>query len=199
MHWNEFFSATIGGACTLIGAIIGVLWTDYKNRRKDQDAEEKEVRQFLEAIKTELSSIRERYMLAVGLKIKNLLEEEPFMFKYPVSTEYIVIYKNNPLLVNKVSNDKLREEIIECYIKIIGLIHSFQSNNNLLEKYEEFDQLLLQKPDVEQHSSDPIYRKQQAYLISLKQSAKGIKNLSLEATKNIDSVIKSITLSINTE
>ncbi|MCL4322470.1 MAG: hypothetical protein M0016_01255 [Deltaproteobacteria bacterium] len=151
-------------AASIIGALIGGLITGYfmilqakkefKNRQNLINQEdEKTEKAVLQALKTEIETIWDRYKDNIKPDIEELLKDDYsryfsdinkyqddllyfhnklLPFRFLISQDYFSIYNGNASFIGKIKNSELRKEIVSCYINIKGfleIIIAFERNN----------------------------------------------------------------------
>ena len=106
--------------CVIVGFAVGY----YFQRRDKKSDEKKQIESFLNSIKTEISSIWERYYEVVGKSIENSNQNEGFASYYPIFDNYFIVYDNNTNLIGKLDKE-LSQVLVKTYIMAKGLKDSF--------------------------------------------------------------------------
>lgn len=125
-----FVGAIIGGVCTLLGVQKQLKAGTAEQKRR----EDNHLTAILQALHDEIETLLEVYKSAIGVHIAALQTGQPFMYYWPVSSEYFSVYHSNAALIGHVKNNDLRKSIIQTYTYAKALIDSVRMNNVLLDK-----------------------------------------------------------------
>ena len=159
---SSFFANNTGsiivGILTLIGAVLGVHFTNRSNQKAENNRIKTETKAFLQAILTELNilwKVYEEEEDSLGKFLENNARFQRFIEIIIPSDIYFIIYKSNANSLGKINNDELRKLIVSVYIHINEMYNSFGSYVNLLktlpaDKDKQVSYLeKLKKPHVE--------------------------------------------------
>ncbi|NVN05443.1 hypothetical protein HW509_07515 [Asaia spathodeae] len=134
--WSNTISALISGFFG--GGIISLITTYWTLKQKEKEEKKLEnilVLNTLISIRSELSTVFNRYQNQIG----NLLENTPSRnvppIYIPISGDYFPIYRNNTNIIGKISNEQTIENLVFSYTLSSGLIDSLLFNNSLYEKF----------------------------------------------------------------
>lgn len=131
--------AIIGGLITGIFSICAVIFTNKHNMEALATKDAKVLRGLLQALHTEIDCVFEHYKKTVGEYLENTPNENKITFYFPISSDYFTVYNENASMIGRIEKDKLRELLVETYVKAKSLIDSFKMNNELLSKYEQLN------------------------------------------------------------
>ncbi|MDS0850508.1 hypothetical protein [Burkholderia cenocepacia] len=134
--------AGIGGICTL----LGVKWQLASSHDEQKDREAAHHKAILRALHDELETISEVYKSSVGNQIATLPKGQPFLYFWPVSSEYFAVYHSNSVFIGHLKNNDLRKSLIQTYTYAKALIDSFRLNNAFVEKHQQAVFITAQAP-----------------------------------------------------
>lgn len=138
---TDFFAALVGGGLACFGAFIAVRESARQERKKRHDEERQEIMNYRKAIRSEIVTLWDQYMIGVGSELEKADSTKPFEILYPVGQNYFVFYDSNMSTLAKINDDEEREKIIETYIVAKGLIDSYMYNNSLNEKMDKLHEV----------------------------------------------------------
>lgn len=188
--WCAFGSA-------ITGAIIGGFIAGYfalratKNAHRNQmeQAAKNEatlIRGVLQAIHDEVETLFERYQETMGAQVESLEEGKPLLLYYPLVSDFFTVYNGNSFLIGRISDNDLRKQIIKSYTLAKGMVDSFRLNNDLIQKFEYWDQMF-------QESKSQIHQqKAAAYYHSLVDYAKKIKVTHQQLKSETENLLRSL-------
>ena len=134
-------------------------------KRKFNEEDEKVVR-FLNAIRTEIETIREQYMGGIGNLLDSHQENAPFESIYPFLDYHIFpIYEQNTDCIPLIPDQNLSQSIVEFYSRSYGLLACFKYNNKLLS--ERFESEIIEDSHYRSIVKTKIDRGLQQYSITL--------------------------------
>ena len=145
---DNFYSAILA---SIIGGLITggfMLWQNRNNHKHDLNVikaeEERQENAVLQAIKTEIKVIWERYDENIKPMVNKLIElssnnaarfidfgninkDEIYLnkllsYKTSISQDYFTIYNGNSSFIGKIKNDILREKIVSTYTNTKGMV-----------------------------------------------------------------------------
>lgn len=125
--------ALIGGLCTLVGVLMQVKAGDVAQTR----SEDIQVKAILQALHDELVTLYKVYRSTIGDQIAAHPSGQPFLFHWPLSSEYFSIYHGNAVFIGRLNDNALRKSIIQAYTYAKSLIDSVGFNNTLIGKLEQ--------------------------------------------------------------
>ena len=126
----------------MVGAIAGGSITGYytlkatdkairDQNEKERRRDEREVRNLLDALGVEISTLWEFHMHRVGQMLEDLPTGKALEFYYPLTQDYFTIYNSNAALIGRIPNADLRKAIVVCYNKCKKVVDGFKYNNEL--------------------------------------------------------------------
>lgn len=133
--FNSLVSALSGSLIGGIFVLFGVWIKEYLDKKRDKQ----KVKNIIKGISIEINTIWDMYINRVGTLLEELSDEEMFGYIYPVNQDYFTVYSNNADLIGSIENKNISNSIIKIYTMAKGLIDSFQLNNQMLEKVEEYE------------------------------------------------------------
>lgn len=153
-YWVDVLSKMDSLIGVLIGGFITLIAVNVAHKRaleRDIERERFLVKGFLDSIHDEVEVIWKRYQDTMGDKVEKLPEGAPLLMYYPVTQDYFTVYNGNSSLIGKIENHELRQSIIAVYTKAKGLLDSYKMNNEMLQKYENFNSLYRERgnPSIE--------------------------------------------------
>ena len=116
---NEISGAIIGSASAGLIALYSVNRTNKAHEDREAKAEQAKLKSLISALISELKAIMKQYESGIG-EIFN--QEEHSHFK--IQQNYFSVYETNVSLIGSLKNKALREEIVETYISMKGMIES---------------------------------------------------------------------------
>lgn len=131
---SDFWS---GALIAIIGSVVGFGISYWRQKADKNSDEKKQTESFLNAIKSEISSIWSRYYATIGESIENLKENEGFGSYYPIFDNYFIVYDNNTNLIGNLDKE-LSEILVKTYTIAKGLKDSFLCNNKLLNELNRY-------------------------------------------------------------
>jgi hypothetical protein len=151
----------VGGLITGFFALYGVYRAYQYNLKKQKKDEKNLIRGVLQALRDEINTLWDIYILTAGQELENLQQNAPFTSYYPITQDYFTIYTGNASLIGRIKNDDLRKAIVTTYTKARGLVDSFRLNNDFISKFEYWHSL-------SQQDYHPVYaRNAEIYHTSL--------------------------------
>lgn len=133
--FNSLVSALSGSLIGGMFVLIGVGIKEYLDKKRDKQ----KVKNIIKGISIEINTIWDMYINRVGTLLEELSDEEMFGYIYPINQDYFTVYSNNADLIGSIENKNISNSIIKIYTMAKGLIDSFQLNNQMLEKVEEYE------------------------------------------------------------
>lgn len=159
-YW-DFLSGLIGALLGGLTTLLASWWQHHLEKKRNEIENNKSINATIEAIKTELVCLLERYDQTIGKLVETLKDNESFLYYYYATEDYFTIYNQNSSLIGQISDACLRKNIISVYINIKGLLETYKINNGLIDKYQYYKNLFLE-------TENKIYEQQrQAYHTSL--------------------------------
>ncbi len=138
-QWSTFLTSmcgvVVGGLITLFTSIYTVQKNYENNFELLKKQEEIETKATIKAIIAELNGLRQIFEFEFMPKI--LTDEKYLWFSYPLGTDYFTVFNANTSKIGKITNDELRECIINLYITAKFFLDSISTNNSLLKYYEK--------------------------------------------------------------
>ncbi len=132
----SMFGVVVGGLITLFTS----RYTVQKNYENNFDLlkkqEELETKATIKAIIAELQALKQIFYVEFIPKILNP-NEEYLNYSYPLGTDYFTIFNANTSKIGKITNDELRECVINIYITAKFFLDCIATNNTALEFYEK--------------------------------------------------------------
>lgn len=132
--------ATIAGG--FIAGICSLKATKLAHKHQIEISDKNETNlemSLLQAIHDELETVYNRYYETMGKEVKELPENEPLNFYYPLVSDYFSVYHGNSFLIGKIKDAKIRKAIIKTYTVAKGLVDSFRLNNDIVQKLENWN------------------------------------------------------------
>lgn len=136
----------MGGA--LIGglfALVGSYYTNLLSVREAKRNEQYELVAFLQSINDEMSALWSQYMSTIGRHLIDTPNGNAFLYIWPITQNYFIVYDENSIMFGKVRNEILRKQIITTYIMAKGIVDSYIHNNMLLKEFYEASYLYQEK------------------------------------------------------
>ncbi|MFM0466792.1 hypothetical protein [Paraburkholderia strydomiana] len=135
-----------------IGAILTAVWVAHRQYEQTQllelerakaadDKEAAETRAFVFAVREELTALWEGYCVGTRQMLLALPEGAPCNFRFPVTTDAFTVYNNSSAMVGRVADSELRRPIISAYATAMGMVYTYQLNNDLVSDYDNFETL----------------------------------------------------------
>ena len=196
-------SALIIAAGALIASIVGGLIAGYFSNRsvgktlevqeqRDEKHQQGIIQGVLEAIYEELNAIYGVFNLPKRKKVwkefednlnfwnqtKGLKdfpdEDKPFFhYHFPISVDFLIVYRSNANFIGRINNSDLRRKIVQNYMSIQLLLSYYEENNTLCDRYDE-----AQRGDQERLID--LFRSQLQKLASVLQSNQNSCNKSMD-------------------
>lgn len=138
-YWSAFGSAVIGGVLAGAGSWIATQQAHKNNLKKQKTDQERTQKALLQAIHDELETLWQVYQDGMGRDLVALDDNKALLMYYPLTQEYITVYRGNSSLIGSIDDPNLRKAIVATYIKVNGLIDSFKMNNGFVQEYEHWD------------------------------------------------------------
>lgn len=98
--------------------------------------EEIETKATIKAIIAELQALKQIFYVEFIPKILNS-KKEYLSYSYPLGTDYFTVFNANTPKIGKITNDELRECIINLYITAKFFLDCIATNNSALKFYEK--------------------------------------------------------------
>ena len=172
----------IGGAC----AVAAVIVQDWLNRRGQRENEDRFVKGYLLAIRTEAEALWNRWNTTVGNMVAGLPPGQPLLAFYPVYQEYFNVYVGNAFMLGRVKDPELRSLIVKTYTLARGIIDSMRMNNEMNQKFENA-MILFQQTQLAVHQQQA-----NAFHVSLVNYATALKGRHAELHDHIDRLLRLI-------
>lgn len=182
----SFDWATFGSAIT--GAVVGGFIAGYFALRSTDKAHENQKKQahenesklimgVLQAIHDEAETVFDRYQEMMGAKLESLKEGEPLLFYYPLVSDFFTVYNSNAFLIGRIPDNDLRKQIIKTYTLGKAMIDSFRMNNDMLQKFENWDQVYQESKNiVHKQKAAALYRSLVLYAKEMKSTHQQVKS-----------------------
>ena len=77
----------------------------------------------------------------MGARVESLKEGEPLLVYYPLVSDFFTVYNGNSFLIGRIPYNDLRKQIIKTYTLAKGMADSFRMNNDLNQKFENWQQI----------------------------------------------------------
>lgn len=175
MEWTDALSQNLFGFISgLLGAVVGGLFTLYatkveirSNAAKEARHEQKEMQSLLDSIALELRTLWSMHERRIGPMLQSLKPGEPFLYYYPLSQNYFVIYDANATRIGAIADASLRTAIVVTFNKCKKVIDGLTYNNTLFLDWRA----LIQRSDESAHDKAEIaakYKELCDYAASLK-------------------------------
>ena len=139
-QWSTFLTSLCG---VVVGGLITLFTSTYtvqKNYENNFDLlkkqEELETKATIKAIIAELKALKQIFDVEFIPKILNS-KEEYLNYSYPLGTDYFSVFNANTSKIGKITNDELRECVINIYITAKFFLDCIATNNTALEFYEK--------------------------------------------------------------
>lgn len=111
----------------------------YENQvRHEELLEKRRIGAFCLGLKAELEAVWKKYEETGGNALLETREDQFFSGYYTLTGNYFDVYSNNTSLIGHIEDEELRQRIIRVYTDFKGLVDSYKTNNDLLERLEEF-------------------------------------------------------------
>ena len=133
---SSMFGAVVGGLITSFTSIYTVQKNYENNFELLKKQEEIETKATIKAIIAELQALKQIFYVEFIPKILNS-KEEYLSYSYPLGTDYFSVFNANTSKIGKITNDELRECIINTYITAKFFLDCLATNNTALEFYEK--------------------------------------------------------------
>lgn len=161
--WTEALSQNLFGFLSgLLGAIVGGLFTLYATQVSIREAhatearqEQKNLQNLLDSLGVELYALWSMHEKRIGHFLQNMGPGEPFLYYYPLSQNYFVIYDGNAAQIGQIADKNLREEIVFTYNKCKKVVDGLNYNNTLFQDWRQ----LVQRSDESAHDKAEIANK----------------------------------------
>ena len=132
----SMFGVVVGGLITLFTSRYTVQKNYENNFELLKKQEELETKATIKAIIAELQALKQIFYFEFMPKILNS-KEEYLSYSYPLGTDYFSVFNANTSKIGKITNDELRECIINTYITAKFFLDCLATNNTALEFYEK--------------------------------------------------------------
>ena len=133
---SSMFGAVVGGLITSFTSIYTVQKNYENNFELLKKQEEIETKATIKAIIAELQALKQIFYVEFMPKILNS-KEEYLSYSYPLGTDYFSVFNANTSKIGKITNDELRECVINIYITAKFFLDCIATNNTALEFYEK--------------------------------------------------------------
>ena len=138
-QWSTFLTSIFG---VVVGGLI-TLYTSMRTTQKNYEnnfellkkQEEMETKATIKAIIAELQALKQIFYVEFIPKILNS-KEKYLNYSYPLGTDYFTVFNANTPKIGKITNDELRECIINLYITAKFFLDCIATNNSALKFYE---------------------------------------------------------------
>jgi hypothetical protein len=139
IYTSSLLSSAVGGFIAAVAAIRAVNKTAKLARLAGVEREDRDVRNLLAALQTELESVWELYMHQFGgaLAGHDFKKAPTFELILPISSDYFLIYHSNTNKIGAIQDTGLRQLIVKTYIQLEGLVDSIRYHNGLLGDFKE--------------------------------------------------------------
>ena len=139
-QWSTFLTSIFG---VVVGGLI-TLYTSMRTTQKNYEnnfellkkQEEIETKATIKAIIAELQALKQIFYVEFIPKILNS-KKEYLSYSYPLGTDYFTVFNANTPKIGKITNDELRECIINLYITAKFFLDCIATNNSALKFYEK--------------------------------------------------------------
>ena len=139
-QWSTFLTSIFG---VVVGGLI-TLYTSMRTTQKNYEnnfellkkQEEMETKATIKAIIAELQALKQIFYVEFIPKILNS-KDEYLSYSYPLGTDYFSVFNANTSKIGKITNDELRECVINIYITAKFFLDCIATNNTALEFYEK--------------------------------------------------------------
>lgn len=139
-QWSTFltsiFGVVVGGLITLYTSMRTVQKNYENNFELLKKQEEIETKATIKAIISELQALKQIFYVEFIPKILNS-KDEYLSYSYPLGTDYFSVFNANTSKIGKITNDELRECVINIYITAKFFLDCIATNNTALEFYEK--------------------------------------------------------------
>ena len=133
-------STLIGAGAAILGVCIGLAGRYILSSWDQQEI----INGVLQAINVELKEIY-RQLNSSSMKkawkefeeIEKGDERKYFRMIFPVSQDYLTIYRSNANLIGQIKNSDLRQKIVRDYTSLHMLLEMYKLNNRILIQYRE--------------------------------------------------------------
>ena len=142
--WVAFWSAVLGGVITGAFSIWGIFISHKKAEERQKNVEKSLIKSLLQSLHDEIKTIWGVYQEGIGIQLEALSDDDPFLYLYPITQDYFNIYHGNSILIGKINDSNLRENIIVTYTLAKGLVDSYRFNNDMVQKYDQLQFLFRQ-------------------------------------------------------
>ena len=132
---SSMFGAVVGGLITSFTSIYTVQKNYENNFELLKKQEEIETKATIKAIIAELQALKQIFYVEFIPKILNS-KEKYLNYSYPLGTDYFTVFNANTPKIGKITNDELRECIINLYITAKFFLDCIATNNSALKFYE---------------------------------------------------------------
>ncbi|MFC6308069.1 hypothetical protein E2553_33265 [Paraburkholderia dipogonis] len=161
--------AIIGGLCTLMGVRQQLAAGTVEQKRRETNHH----RAILQALHDELETVSEVYKSSIGNQIGALPKGQPFLYFWPVSSEYFSVYHSSAVFIGHLKDNDLRKALIQTYTYAKALIDSFRLNNGFVEKHQQVAFITNQAPtDANRQTLQATYQQLVLYAGVLQESHK---------------------------
>ena len=182
---------------SIVGALIGGFLAGYFALKATKKAhqnnlliqkknEENVLKGVLQALHDEIETLIERYQETVGSHIESLEAGKPFLFYYPIFSDFFTVYNSNAFLIGKINDNDLRKLLVRTYVLAKGLVDSYQMNNEFIQKYAYWNALFIETNN-EAHKLQSL-----AYYDALVSYAVTLKQLHNEVKKNANDLLRAL-------
>lgn len=137
-NWVTIFLTVIAWFISYFASIKIFNYSKEKELKEKEDENKRVQIKFLKGIKAELFAIYERFNLTTERRHHMIKEYGYFNFHYRVDQSYFTFYENACHVIGEINDEELLSSIVSLYVNLKGTIETFNINNELLIKYENY-------------------------------------------------------------
>jgi hypothetical protein len=128
-HMDIFWSAIIASMITAICSFYIMKWQVKQNEKSSEIA-------ILRAIATELKTLNTMYIEKLSPFLVKVPERQPQTVDmlWPGGHHYFQVYTKHTTSLGAITDNELREKVIETYIVAMGLVDSLKLNSEMLHE-----------------------------------------------------------------
>jgi hypothetical protein len=134
---SDFVASLVGALVGGAIALVGVLWADWLQRRRDRAEEQKTLRAFLQAILTELETCWNRAESTSNPAIESLPAGKAFETEVFINTDFFTVYHNNSHYLGQVRDHGLRTQIVATITTYKALVETYNVNTKFFLQWQE--------------------------------------------------------------
>lgn len=131
-----FFGAVVGGLFTLYASVYSIRASN--NMRLND--ERREILNLIEAMALELGTLWKMHDVKIAPFLEKLKPGEPFLYYYPLSQSYFIVYDSNAAKIGRIDDSHLRESIVVSYLKCKKVVDGLTYNNTLFQDWRQLVQ-----------------------------------------------------------